>query len=418
MFALFLPLSLFQGFFSLQEPASVETAAVEEVDLPDWLPIDSRGEWEHLYTRRLPELQENIHDMESRERGMARLLAEYVETSPADESDVLRLRETLAQLGEDLQRERLERDQIETRLKQLTSFFHWPNPKHWVLHHGPGIGGILLVLLLGLWGIGIAARGVLRRANKADDDDTDAAERLQRAETLVAVFRQTAAVVLVAFCGLALLGELGVNTTALVAGVGLLGLAVSFGSQNLVKDFLSGFFMLLEGQLSLGDVVSIDNKLTGTVEDFHLRVTRLRDSQGVVHFVPNGSIKTVSNLTHGFSKAVFTVGAGYSEDPDDVIAVLEKVLAEFAEDETWVKDILEEPQILGVDSLGESEVAFKISVKVAPGRQWAARREMLKRIKVAFDLEGIEIPFPQRVHYVESNQPQPKTLKRRGSGQS
>ncbi len=418
MFALFLPLSLFQGFFSLQEPASVETAAVEEVDLPDWLPIDSRGEWEHLYTRRLPELQENIHDMESRERGLARLLAEYVETSPADESDVLQLRETLAQLGEDLQRGRLERDQIETRLKQLTSFFHWPNPKHWALHHGPGIGGILLVLLLGLWGIGIAARGVLRRANKADDDDTDAAERLQRAETLVAVFRKTAAVILVAFCGLALLGELGVNTTALVAGVGLLGLAVSFGSQNLVKDFLSGFFMLLEGQLSLGDVVSIDNKLTGTVEDFHLRVTRLRDAQGVVHFVPNGSIKTVSNLTHGFSKAVFTVGAGYSEDPDDVIAVLEKVLAEFAEDEAWKKDILEDPQILGVDSLGESEVTFKISVKVAPGRQWAARREMLKRIKVAFDLEGIEIPFPQRVHYVESSQPKPKTLKRRGRGQS
>ena len=176
--------------------------------------------------------------------------------------------------------------------------------------------------------------------------------------------------------------------------------------------------MLLEGQLSLGDVVSIDNKLTGTVEDFHLRVTRLRDAQGVVHFVPNGSIKTVSNLTHGFSKAVFMVGAGYSEDPDDVIAVLEKVLAEFAEDEAWKKDILEDPQILGVDSLGESEVTFKISVKVAPGRQWAARREMLKRIKVAFDLEGIEIPFPQRVHYVESTQPQPKTLKRRGRGQS
>ena len=121
MFALFLPLTLFQGFFSLQEPASVEAAAVEEVDLPDWLPIDSRGEWEHLYTRRLPELQENIHDMEVRERGGARLLAEYVETPPEDESDVLRLRETLAQLGEDLKHGRLERNQIETRLKQLTS---------------------------------------------------------------------------------------------------------------------------------------------------------------------------------------------------------------------------------------------------------------------------------------------------------
>ncbi|HBF23352.1 MAG TPA: mechanosensitive ion channel protein MscS, partial [Planctomycetes bacterium] len=105
---------------------------------------------------------------------------------------------------------------------------------------------------------------------------------------------------------------------------------------------------------------------------------------------------------------------GYSENPDEVIAILQKVLTQFAEDEAWKSDVLEEPQILGVDGLGESEVAFKIAVKVAPGRQWAARREMLKRIKIAFDIEGIEIPFPQRVHYVEANQPLPKTLKRRG----
>jgi small conductance mechanosensitive channel len=227
------------------------------------------------------------------------------------------------------------------------------------------------------------------------------------------VFRKAASIALWSICIIAILGELGVNTTALAAALGLFGIAISLGSQGLVKDFVSGFFMLLENQLAIGDVISINGSISGTVENFGMRVTVLRDGSGTLHFIPNGSISRVSNQTHGFSKTVFTIGAGYREDPDEVIEVIESVLAKFAEDPNWKELLLEEPSVLGVDSLGESEVSFKLSLKVSPGKQWGIRRELLKRLKIAFDLNDIEMPFPQRVHYTEATQPVPKTVQRR-----
>jgi small conductance mechanosensitive channel len=270
----------------------------------------------------------------------------------------------------------------------------------------------LLILLIGLQLAKFAGRAILRRAN-ADTAHGDAEERIQRAETLVLVFRKAAAITLWSICIVAILGELGVNTTALAATLGLLGIAVSLGSQGLVKDFVSGFFMLLENQLAIGDVISINGSISGTVEHFGMRVTVLRDGSGALHFIPNGSISRVSNQTHGYSKTVFTIGAGYREDPDEVIEVIEEVLGKFAKEADWANMILDAPVVLGVDSLGESEVSFKISIKVAPGKQWGIRRELLKRLKIAFDLNDIEMPFPQRVHYTESEQPVSKTITRR-----
>jgi len=300
----------------------------------------------------------------------------------------------------------------EARLNALTSILSIGNLWLWTQYHGPPVIGILLMLIVGLQLAKFAGHAILNRANK-DDAHGDAEERIQRARTLVLVFQKAANITLWSVCLIAILGELGVNTTALAATLGLLGIAVSLGSQGLVKDFVSGFFMLLENQLAIGDVISINGSISGTVENFGMRVTVLRDGSGALHFIPNGSISRVSNLTHGYSKAVFTIGAGYREDPDEVIELIETVLAKFAAEEQWKALILDDPAVLGVDSLDESEVSFKISIKVAPGKQWGIRRELLKRLKIAFDLNNIEIPFPQRVHYAEAEQPVPKTIQRR-----
>jgi len=385
-------------------------SAVEQINLPDWMPIDARGEWEYLYTDRLPELREALHNYEATQRGLNKEHAKGKENG-VSESRLDSLRAEIA-LGVSLTQAKMDEiDTLEVRLGELTSFFQWPNPQHWAFHHGPSVLGILLVLFLGMRVISLVCRQILVRT-KATGENSEAAEKQQRAETLVTVFRKSAIGFLLGFCFLALLGEFGIDTATLLAGVGLLGFALTWGSQSLVKDFLSGFFMLLEGQLAIGDFISINGKLSGTVENFTMRVTQLRDGSGVVHFIPNGSINSVSNQTHTFSKAVFTVGAGYREDPDHVTGILEKVLGEFAQDSEWSEQILEEPQVLGVDGLMESEVTYKIAVKTTPGKQWGARRELLKRIKIAFDRNDVEIPFPQRVHYTESTQPRSRTLDR------
>ena len=407
MFVLLCTATLAIASFQGGDDFSTVSSGLSVSELPDWLPHAERGEALYLQgaivgsNAKLAELEDRLLDIEK-----------TIANLKAAGEDFRGLGSQAKNLRDDLEGEHQDLDENEARLTTLTSVLSITNLWLWARFHGPPILGILLILMIGLQLAKFAGRAILRRAN-ADTAHGDAEERIQRAETLVLVFRKAAAIILWSIGIVAILSELGVNTTALAATLGLLGIAVSLGSQGLVKDFISGFFMLLENQLAIGDVISINGSISGTVENFGMRVTVLRDGSGALHFIPNGSISRVSNQTHGYSKTVFSIGVGYREDPDEVIEVIEDVLNKFAKEDGWAAMILESPVVLGVDSLEESEVSFKISIKVLPGKQWGIRRELLKRLKISFDLNDIEMPFPQRVHYTESEQPISKTIARR-----
>ncbi len=175
----------------------------------------------------------------------------------------------------------------------------------------------------------------------------------------------------------------------------VVGLAFAFGAQSLIKDFFSGFMILLEQQYMVNDVVKIDD-VTGQVERITLRMTVLRDLEGHVHFIPHGEVNRVSNSTHGWSRAVFDVGVAYGEDIDRVMSVLVDLARQMRKEPEYSGLILEDMEMLGVDSLGESAVVIKFFIKTRPLKQWLVRRELLRRIKNKFDQLGIEIPFPTR----------------------
>src|SRR5512146_2109612 len=190
--------------------------------------------------------------------------------------------------------------------------------------------------------------------------------------------------------------DLFINIGPLVAGLGVVGLAISFGAQTLVKDVIAGFFLLLENHYGVGDVVRIAN-VEGTVERVTLRSTVLRDGHGVVHFVPNGQVEVVSNLTRQWSRAVVDVGVSYGVEVDRAMQVLREVLREFGSDASWRDRVVGEPTVAGVEALGESRVELRAWVNMVPGAHGDAERELRRRIKNRFDNEGIEIPVPQRI---------------------
>ncbi|MBT3223724.1 MAG: mechanosensitive ion channel family protein, partial [Proteobacteria bacterium] len=196
--------------------------------------------------------------------------------------------------------------------------------------------------------------------------------------------------------GLIALEQIGVNTGPILGSVAILGLAISFGSQNLVRDVVNGFFILLENQFAVGDVVTINGK-TGTVEKITIRSTWIRAATGDLHVNPNGSITVVSNLTRGWSKATCQIGVAYDADLDLVRDVINKTGQEMYAEEAWSEALEEAPQWIGVVSLGDSAVVVRTQVKCTPGNQWSAERELNLRLKLAFDKAGIEIPFPQTV---------------------
>jgi small conductance mechanosensitive channel len=178
---------------------------------------------------------------------------------------------------------------------------------------------------------------------------------------------------------------------------------VSFGAQSLVKDVISGTFILMEGQFGIGDVVRIGDT-AGQVEKITLRTTTLRDFEGVVHIIPNGEITKVSNLTKTWSRAVLDIGVSYREDVDRVISVLRRLGAEFLRDPDWGPLVLEEAEVLGVQSLGDSAVVIRLQVRTLPLKQWEVARELRRRVKARFDAEQIQIPFPHVTVYWGDNQ--------------
>ena len=204
---------------------------------------------------------------------------------------------------------------------------------------------------------------------------------------------------------LVILREIGVEIGPIIAGAGIVGLAVGFGAQNLVRDFISGFFITMENQVRVGDVAQI-NGTGGLVEKINFRTIVLRDLSGVVHIFPNGTINTLSNMTKEWSAYIFDIGVAYKENTDKVVEILKAVVDEMMNDKDYGKLILEKPEIFGVDKFGDSSVVIKGRIKTMPIRQWYVGREFLRRVKLAFDEKNIEIPFPHRtIYFGEESKP-------------
>jgi small conductance mechanosensitive channel len=220
----------------------------------------------------------------------------------------------------------------------------------------------------------------------------------KRVETLIMLVRQGAIVILWLIVALVLLKEVGVEIAPFLASAGIVGLAVGFGGQNLVRDVISGFFIILENQIRVGDVAII-NGTGGLVQEINFRTIILRDLGGVVHIFPNGGINTLSNLTMEWSAYVFEIGVAYKENTDEVVTILQEVGNELRQDAVFGPVILEDPEIFGVDKLDNSAVIIKGRIKTLPIEQWKVGREFLRRVKQAFDARGIEIPFPHRTLY-------------------
>ncbi|MFH2104875.1 MAG: mechanosensitive ion channel family protein [Parcubacteria group bacterium] len=251
---------------------------------------------------------------------------------------------------------------------------------------------ILSYVLFRLWGNRIIQ--TLSKVKITRGDRTEQESKL-RLKTLSKVVARAGAVVILALVVLMILQSFGIDITPVLAGAGVVGIAVGFGAQSLIKDILNGFFILLEDQFVEGDYVNIKGK-EGTVEDFSLRRTILRDFKGDNHVIPNSQITAVTNFTHGWSRVVVVIPVTYEEDTEQVFALLEKIGKEFTQDEKYKSKLMGSIEVLGVDDFTDVSVNVSVAIKTVPSEQWKVRRELLKRIKLAFDKEGIEISHRRR----------------------
>ncbi|MCZ7607387.1 MAG: mechanosensitive ion channel [Planctomycetota bacterium] len=258
------------------------------------------------------------------------------------------------------------------------------------------VAAVLLVAWLILFLIRKIGEPLIERiVSRADKKSEFSADEQQRARTLMTVFMTTARVVVYITAIMFAIAQFDVDYGPLLVAAGGVSLAVGFGAQTLVKDFFAGFFILLEGQFSIGDVIEVNGK-TGTVENLNLRTTVIRSLNGDVHTIPNGEISVTTNQTKLWSRAIVDVGVAYEENTDDVSAVMEGVAKEMREDEAWGKKVLD-AILMGVVELGDSAVTIRMLLKTRAGEQWGASREYLRRCKLKFDELGIEIPWPQTV---------------------
>jgi len=252
----------------------------------------------------------------------------------------------------------------------------------------------ILAIVAVAWFMTSILQGLIRRFRERIAQRLDDAEAVKRAETLGRVSRYLAAVVMSLVAGVLVLSEIGISVAPILGAAGVVGLAVGFGAQSLVKDYFTGFFLLLENQIRQGDVVKLGAH-GGMVEEVTLRYVRLRDYDGHVHFVPNGQIGVVVNLSRGHAQAVVDVGVAYREDLDRVMGVMRQVAEGLREDASYRTRILDQFELAGVERWDESAVVLRGRFRVAPLAQWDVRREFLRRLKAAFDDHRIEIPFPQ-----------------------
>ncbi len=251
--------------------------------------------------------------------------------------------------------------------------------------------GAFLVLRFG----GSFIERIVRRAIRADHFLSEEAER-KREDTLIHVFRGTLHIAIWVIAAIMILSEIGVDVGPLLAAAGIAGLAFGFGGQYLIRDVISGLFIILENQYRVGDVVCIGGAC-GLVERINLRLTVIRDLDGTVHHIPNGEVKTASNMSQDFSRINMDIGIAYDSHLEKVIAVVNKVGEDLAREVEWKDKIVKTPQFLRVQEFADSAIVVKILGETKPLKQWEVAGELRKRLKIAFDREGIEIPFPQRV---------------------
>ncbi len=270
----------------------------------------------------------------------------------------------------------------------------------WSIGHLPKIFMTLFLMFLVLFVFKFFVKRIrkimLARTLKAYEENS--AEKEKRINTLLDIVKQAGKVIIFAIFMMMILKSFGLDIAPILAGAGILGLAVGFGAQELVRDFISGFFILLENQVRTGDVAII-NGTGGLVEHIELRTITLRDLAGVTHVFQNGKINTLANMTKEWSAYVFDIGIAYKENTDEVIKVIKELDEEFRKDENFKKLILEPIEIFGVDKFGDSAVVIKARYKTRPIQQWNVGREFNRRIKFAFDQRNIEIPFPHQTIY-------------------
>lgn len=249
------------------------------------------------------------------------------------------------------------------------------------------VGVLIGTWLISRWG----HRAIDRLVDRSDVDK----ERRQRIGTLWTVGRRIALIVLWGVGVLTILTVWGISIAPILAVGTVVGVALGFGAQSLVKDLIAGFFILIENQFVIGDVVRISDT-TGAVEDIQLRVTVLRDLDGRAHYVPNGTIGVATNYTQVFAQVVVDVGVSYDSDVDQALTVVYDEAVRMYREKAWSGQILQEPELLGVDELGDSAVVLRLVFRTDPDARWQVKREFLRRAKNRFDAEGIEIPFPHR----------------------
>jgi moderate conductance mechanosensitive channel len=265
----------------------------------------------------------------------------------------------------------------------------------WIVRSGPKVLVILVLVYIGVRLSGVAAGRIfafLGRHKKMDE------EYKKRADTLSAVIGYLISVTVIVVAALMILAELNIQIGPVLAAAGVVGLAVGFGAQHLVQDVISGFFILLDDEIRVGDVVQIADK-SGLVERLNLRMVVLRDLSGNVHYVRNGKIDIVTNMTKDYSRYVFDIGVAYREDVDEVIRVIKQVDEALRSDSGFGPDILEPIEVLGLDQFAESAIIIKARTKTKPIKQWSVAREFNRRLKKKFDEMNIEIPFPHVTLY-------------------
>jgi small conductance mechanosensitive channel len=277
--------------------------------------------------------------------------------------------------------------------RNTVTFYESPLAPHrlrwWATVKGPRVLGVVLAMVVFWWLARIAAHrlvaGAVRRGRRGTQ-----AEREGRAETLRRAFQSGASAAILVLGLLAVLHEAGIDVTVLLGGTAVVGAAIAFGSQNMVHDYFGGFMILIENQYSVGNVIRVGD-ITGTVEGLTLRMTSVRDLEGVVHFIPHSQVSQVSNLTYGWSRIVLDIRVAADQDADRVMAVLMEVARGLTKDVEFGPQLIDEPQMLGVDSLAGSAMSIKLLVKTQPLKRWAVKRELLRRIKKKLDEVGIKL---------------------------
>lgn len=271
---------------------------------------------------------------------------------------------------------------------------------NWIVNQAPSILLIIILLFVALKVLKLIIQRLKKiliyRATKSEKINTQEAEK--RITTLMGILKGLGKIIIWSVFSMILLQKFGVDIGPILAGAGILGLAVGFGAQELVRDFISGFFILLENQIRTGDY-GIINGTEGLVEKIELRTMTLRDVSGVVHVFQNGKINSLSNMTKEWSAIVLNIGVAYKEDVDEVMRIMQQVGETMLKDTETKDRILEPLLIMGLDKFSDSAVVIKARLKTVPGEQWSLGREYRKRLKKVFDDKGIEIPFPHTTVY-------------------